>query len=75
MQVPLYRILDKREGFYMVQVSVDLLGILLVEIPVDVLYLIDFDAPATIDNGLIRFEAAGYPSEGFTFHRVDTAEN
>jgi hypothetical protein len=70
-----YHILDQRESFYMVQVNVDLLGILLVEIPTDLLYLIDFDAPATIDNGLIRFEIDGELSEGFVFHRVETAEN
>jgi hypothetical protein len=72
---PLYRILDQRQDMCMVQINVDLIGTLLVEIPCDVLPLIEWNEGISIDNGLIRFDIDGEPSEGFTFHRVETAEN
>jgi hypothetical protein len=75
MQAPLYRILDQRQDMCMVQINVDLIGTLLVEIPTDVLPLIEWNAGINLDKGLIRFHIDGELSEGFTFHRVETAEN
>jgi hypothetical protein len=72
---PLYRILDQRQDMCMVQINVDLIGTLLVEIPTDVLPLVEWNEGINLDKGLIHFHIDGEPSEGFTFHRVETAEN